>query len=53
MRSKEEIAIAWLIVILIGTVVSFMFPATIIIVLVIWALWTIWDEKSGRRGRIP
>jgi len=50
MRSKEEIALAWIIVSLMVIPIVILYPPVVLIALLIWASWTLWNNYSGRIG---
>jgi len=50
MKSKEEIALAWIIVALAVIPMVILYPPVLLIALLIWASWTLWTNYSGRIG---
>jgi|TARA_R110000772_G_C13060830_1_gene415278 uncharacterized membrane protein YdjX (TVP38/TMEM64 family) len=48
-RSKEEIAIAWIIIMMFLVPLVIIYPVTIIAVILGYALWVVWDNHHETR----
>jgi len=48
MKSKEEVALAWIIVGLLVIPLVILYPPVILIALLGWATWTLWRNYSER-----